>query len=84
MSGEGWCRRAGARPRHAPGRATVEEARALLRGSSSAAAELRESVTSKGGTTAAALAVLMGPQGLEALLTRAVAAAAARSRELSD
>jgi pyrroline-5-carboxylate reductase len=41
-------------------------------------------VTSPAGTTAAALAVLMGDPGLEALMTRAVAAATARSRELAS
>jgi pyrroline-5-carboxylate reductase len=41
-------------------------------------------VTSSGGTTAAALEVLMGPDGMQALLTRAVAAATKRSRELAE
>ncbi len=45
---------------------------------------LRESVTSPGGTTRAALDVLMAPDGLEPLMTRAVLAAARRSRELAD
>jgi pyrroline-5-carboxylate reductase len=45
---------------------------------------LRENVTSPGGTTAAALAVLMGENGLNALMTRAIAAATTRSRELAD
>jgi pyrroline-5-carboxylate reductase len=40
-------------------------------------------VTSPGGTTAAALEVLMGAGGLQQLMTRAVAAATARSRELA-
>jgi len=40
-------------------------------------------VTSPGGTTAAALDVLMGADGLDALLERAVAAATRRSRELA-
>jgi pyrroline-5-carboxylate reductase len=44
---------------------------------------LRESVTSPGGTTAAALAVLMGQNGLAPLMTEAVAAATARSRNLA-
>ncbi|MGB6502055.1 MAG: pyrroline-5-carboxylate reductase dimerization domain-containing protein, partial [Xanthobacteraceae bacterium] len=56
----------------------------LLHRSPLAAAALRENVTSPGGTTAAALSVLMGENGLEALMTRAVAAATARSRELAD
>jgi pyrroline-5-carboxylate reductase len=46
-------------------------------------ATLRQNVTSPGGTTAAALAVLMGPDGLQSLLTRAVAAATKRSKELA-
>ena len=44
---------------------------------------LRQNVTSPGGTTAAALDVLMAPDGLDALMTRAVAAATRRSRELA-
>lgn len=47
-------------------------------------AELRRRVTSPNGTTQAALDILMEPAGLQALLTRAVRAAAARSRELSQ
>jgi len=43
----------------------------------------REAVSSAGGTTAAALEVLMGSDGLQSLLTRAVAAATRRSRELA-
>jgi pyrroline-5-carboxylate reductase len=46
-------------------------------------ATLRENVTSPGGTTAAALAVLMRPNGLMRLMTEAIAAATARSRELA-
>ncbi|MFO1188483.1 MAG: pyrroline-5-carboxylate reductase [Alphaproteobacteria bacterium] len=63
-------------------RATVSGSGALARQSSEAASTLRENVTSPGGTTAAALGVLMAPDGLQALLSRAVAAAARRSREL--
>ena len=44
---------------------------------------LRENVTSPGGTTAAALAVLMAEEGLAPLLERAVAAAKRRAGELS-
>lgn len=44
---------------------------------------LRERVTSPGGTTAAALEVLMGADGLDGLLQHAVAAATRRSRELA-
>lgn len=46
-------------------------------------ATLRQNVTSPGGTTAAALSVLMGPDGLTDLMVRAVDAAQKRSRELS-
>jgi pyrroline-5-carboxylate reductase len=45
---------------------------------------LRENVTSPGGTTAAALAVLMGQNGLTSLMTKAVAAATDRSRQLAQ
>jgi len=65
-------------------RATVEGAGALLAQSAAlSAAALREAVTSPGGTTAAALAVLMGPQGLGPLLETAVEAAKRRAGELS-
>ena len=65
-------------------RATVAGAGELARLSPEPAARLRESVTSPGGTTRAALDVLMAPDGIEPLLTRAVLAAARRSRELAD
>jgi pyrroline-5-carboxylate reductase len=55
----------------------------LLHHSELDAATLRENVTSPGGTTAAALAILMGRNGLAALMERAVAAATKRSRELA-
>ncbi len=64
-------------------RATVAGAAELARLSPEPAARLREQVTSPGGTTAAALEVLMAPGGLEALMVRAVQAAARRSRELA-
>jgi pyrroline-5-carboxylate reductase len=64
-------------------RATVAGAGELLHRSDLDAATLRQNVTSPGGTTAAALAVLMGQPGLQDLLTDAVAAAVRRSRELS-
>lgn len=65
-------------------RTTVEGAGALLeqRPENSAAA-LRESVTSRGGTTAAALDVLRGADGLEILLEKAVLAAKQRAQALS-
>jgi pyrroline-5-carboxylate reductase len=56
----------------------------MLRRSDLSPQELRERVTSPNGTTAAALEVLMGKDGVQQLLTRAVAAAAKRSRELSS
>jgi pyrroline-5-carboxylate reductase len=64
-------------------RETVAGSGELLHRSALAAAALRQNVTSPGGTTAAALDVLMGPNGLQPLLTRAVAAATRRSRELA-
>ena len=65
-------------------RETVAGSGELLHRSPLDAAVLRENVTSPGGTTAAALAVLMGENGLNAQMTRAIAAATARSRELAD
>ncbi len=66
-------------------RATVAGSGELARISSEESpAQLRENVTSPGGTTRAALDVLMAADGLEPLIARAVAAAAARSRELAS
>ena len=64
-------------------RETVAGAGELLRHSPLDAATLRENVTSPGGTTAAALEVLMRADGLPALLREAVAAATERSRKLA-
>ena len=64
-------------------RETVAGSGELLHRSELASATLRENVTSSGGTTAAALEVLMGPDGMRSLLTRAVAAATQRSKELA-
>jgi pyrroline-5-carboxylate reductase len=65
-------------------RATVEGAGELLhREPEVSAAQLRINVTSPAGTTAAALAVLQAPDGLEGLMTRAVAAAHRRAGELA-
>jgi pyrroline-5-carboxylate reductase len=64
-------------------RETVSGSGELLRQSDLDAATLRKNVTSPGGTTAAALAVLMAEDGFEPLLTRAIAAATARSKELA-
>ena len=64
-------------------RATVCGAGELAFQSPESAAQLRINVTSPGGTTAAALGVLMDPEtGFPALLKRAVKAAADRGREL--
>lgn len=65
-------------------RITVAGSGELARVSSESPAQLRESVTSRGGTTRAALDVLMAEDGLVPLIRRAVAAAAARSRELAS
>lgn len=66
-------------------RATVCGAGELAYQSPESAATLRVNVTSPGGTTAAALKVLMDEAaGLPPLMVRAVAAAAARSRELGS
>jgi pyrroline-5-carboxylate reductase len=65
-------------------RATVAGAGELARLSAESAAGLREAVTSPGGTTRAALDVLMAPDGLKPLMARAVAAATKRSRELAQ
>ena len=64
-------------------RATVAGAGELLHRSPESAAQLRRNVTSPNGTTAAALEVLMAPDGMQPLMDRAVAAAARRSRELA-
>jgi pyrroline-5-carboxylate reductase len=64
-------------------RETVAGSGELLHRSELSSATLRQNVTSPGGTTAAALEVLMGAGGMQSLLTRAVAAATKRSRELA-
>jgi pyrroline-5-carboxylate reductase len=64
-------------------RATVAGSGELLRRSDLDAATLRQNVTSPGGTTAAALEVLMGKDGMQPLMIRAIAAATARSKELA-
>jgi pyrroline-5-carboxylate reductase len=63
--------------------ATVSGAGELLHRSDVDPNVLRENVTSPGGTTAAALSILMGEGGLDELLKKAVAAGAGRSRELA-
>jgi pyrroline-5-carboxylate reductase len=64
-------------------RATVAGSGELLHRAPLDAATLRRNVTSPGGTTEAALAVLMDDQGLAPLMRQAVAAATRRSRELA-
>jgi pyrroline-5-carboxylate reductase len=74
-----------------PAEAAARLARATLEGAGELAfrtpgkslAELRQSVTSPGGTTAAALSVLMAQDGLVPLMERAVRAAKQRAAELS-
>jgi pyrroline-5-carboxylate reductase len=64
-------------------RATVTGAGELAHRSPDSAEQLRVNVTSPGGTTAAALRILMAPEtGFPALLRQAVKAAADRGREL--
>jgi pyrroline-5-carboxylate reductase len=65
-------------------RATVSGAGELMRVTGEEAQALRQNVTSPKGTTHAALEVLMAADGLEPLMTKAVAAAARRSRELAS
>jgi pyrroline-5-carboxylate reductase len=65
-------------------RGTVEGAAELMRRESATSpATLRRNVTSPGGTTAAALAVLQAPEGLNELMARATAAARARAAEMA-
>ena len=64
-------------------RETVAGSAELMHRSDLDAATLRQNVTSPGGTTAAALDVLMGPGGFDELVTRAIGAATRRSRELA-
>jgi pyrroline-5-carboxylate reductase len=63
-------------------RATIVGAAALMEKGGEEPAELRKQVTSPGGTTAAALSVLMGEGGFGDLLPKALDAAVARSKEL--
>ncbi len=65
-------------------RQTVIGAAALMEADQQSVSILRDNVTSPKGTTAAALAVLMGPDGLENLMDRAVLAARLRSEELGN
>jgi pyrroline-5-carboxylate reductase len=65
-------------------RETVAGAGELARQASDPAETLRRNVTSPGGTTQAALEVLMRPDGLQTLMTEAVAAATRRGRDLAS
>ena len=64
-------------------RETVTGSAELMHRSDLDPATLRQNVTSPGGTTAAALDVLMGPGGFDHLLTQAIISATRRSRELA-
>ena len=64
-------------------RSTVAGSGAMLGQLPEDATTLRQNVTSPGGTTAAALDVLIGDQGLSLLMRKAMSAAQARSRELA-
>jgi pyrroline-5-carboxylate reductase len=64
-------------------RQTVSGSGALLAASAEDAAELRRAVTSPAGTTERALSVLMAAEAWPAALSRAIAAATERSRELA-
>ncbi len=64
-------------------RATIMGAGALLAADGRPPSELRRDVTSPGGTTEAALRILMGSKGLSRLMARAVAAANKRAGELA-
>src|SRR6185312_736655 len=64
-------------------RATIAGSAALLEASDLSAEQLRKNVTSPGGTTAAALEILGGDDGLQKLMTAAVAAATKRGRDLA-
>jgi pyrroline-5-carboxylate reductase len=64
-------------------RATVAGSGALLAASAEDAAQLRRNVTSPKGTTEQALRVLMDERAWPDAVSRAIAAATARSRELA-
>ncbi len=63
---------------------TVSGAGELMARENAPPSVLRAGVTSPGGTTAAALEILMANDGLGSLMSRAVAAAARRSKELAE
>ncbi|MCC3861008.1 pyrroline-5-carboxylate reductase [Pseudemcibacter aquimaris] len=64
-------------------RQTVAGAGGLLEESDETASKLRENVTSPGGTTAAALDVLMSEEGIARIIRRAMQEAKNRSKELA-
>ena len=64
-------------------RHTVSGAGALLEASDEEVSQLRINVTSPGGTTAAALDVLMSDEGIAKIMRRAMQDAKARSKELA-
>jgi pyrroline-5-carboxylate reductase len=64
-------------------RQTVIGSAALAAGSTDSASTLRDNVTSPGGTTAAALDILMASDGIQQMFDRALAAATKRAEELS-
>jgi pyrroline-5-carboxylate reductase len=64
-------------------RATVAGSGELMRQSEETAERLRLNVSSPGGTTEAALKILMGDEALQKLMTEAIDAATMRSRELA-
>jgi len=64
-------------------KATIDGAGSMMALFDTPPSQLRENVTSKGGTTAAALDVLMNDEGLAPLIDAAIEAAAKRSKELS-
>ena len=63
---------------------TIIGAAAMLQGDDTDAGQLRRNVTSPGGTTEAALDVLMGEGGLGEMMRRATQAAAERAHELAQ
>jgi pyrroline-5-carboxylate reductase len=65
-------------------KATVAGSGELARSSRETPTKLREAVMSPGGTTVAALNVLMDDKGLAELMDQAIAAATRRSRELAS
>lgn len=64
-------------------RVTVAGSGELLHQSTESPAQLRQNVTSPAGTTLEALKVMMAADGLQPIVTRAIAAATRRSRELA-